>query len=277
MNKLIIFIFIYINTYAYDIQEIRKDFFHNVIEKQILKLKTKKEINDEINKRKQQSILNKQEIARYKKIIFKEIKKENIHSNEYFSIVNLKKQIYTILLYDRNIDKLYLIGSDLISSGNMKKETEVKYGEDHYFDTPIGVYEVKRGWRSDGKYKTTNKIIQSYGSKERFIYYFGNMHQKRYNSFKKRKKINNIKKYKIIDDNLNFAIHSYKNKNYKFGSKQSHGCVRMSDELNVFLDNNLVLHKNFFYNDRWKLKYSKKPHNIKNIEIKGAFLFIIKN
>jgi len=275
MSKILILFILYLNTYAYDIQEIRKDFFHNVIEKQVLQLKTKKEIKKEIKKRKQQSILNQQEINRYKKIIFKEIGKNNIHDNEYFSIVNLEKQIYTILLYDKSKDKFYLIGSDLISSGNMNKETVVKYGEDHYFDTPTGVYEVYKGWRSDGKYKTTDKIIQSYGSKDRFIYYFGNMTQKRYNSFKNKIKINNIKNYNTIDDNLNFAIHSYKNKNYKFGTKQSHGCIRMSDELNTFIDNNLVLHKNFFYNNEWKLKHSKKPNNIKTKELKGAYLIII--
>lgn len=264
--------------YAYNIQEIRKDFFHNVVEKQILKLKTKREINTEIIKRKQQTILNKNEILRYQEIIFKKIKKNNIYSTEYFSIVNLEKQIYTILLYDNKKDKLYLIGSDLISSGNMNKESEVKYGEDHYFDTPVGVFEVKKGWRSNGKYKSINKVIQSYGSKDRFIYYFGNKTQKRYNSFKRRKKVNNIKNYKIIDDTLNFAMHSYRNKkeNYKLGTKASHGCIRMSDELNTFLDNNLVLHKNFFYDNKWKLKYSKKPNNIKNKELKGAFLFIIE-
>ena len=277
MNKIIISLFIFINLNAYNIKEIRKDFFHNVVEKQILKLKTKEEIDNEIKQRKKQSILNKKEILRYKEIIFKEVGKKYLQNDEYFSIVNLEKQIYTVLLYIKEENKFYLIGTDLISSGNMNKETEVKYGEDHYFNTPVGVYEVKKGWRSNGKFKSDNKIIQSYGSKGRFIYYFGNISQERYNSFNRRRKINNVKNYKKINDNLNFAIHSYRNKNqnYKLGSKQSHGCVRMSDELNMFLDDNLVLHKNFFYNNKWKLKYSNKPNNIKNKDLKGSFLIII--
>jgi len=277
MIKIFLFLIICINIYAYDINEIRKDFFYSVVSKQLLQSKDTKELEKRKLKRKRQSLLWEEDIKRYKRLIFSKINKNKIKNDEYFSVVNLKKQIYTILLYVKKEDKLYLIGSDLISSGNKNKEVEVKYGDDHYFDTPTGLYEVKKGWRSKGKYKDINKTVQSFGKKDRFIFYIGKMTKQRYNSFNHGVKIKNQKNYNLINDTLNFAMHSYntKNKNFKFGKKESHGCVRMSDELNQFLDKNLVLHKNFFNNNKWKLKNSKKPKDIKNIRLKGAYILII--
>ena len=277
MYKFFLIFLININIYANIVYDLRKDFFHNVVEKQLLKLDSQKDIKEAIKQRKKQSILSSYDIKRYETIIIENIGKNNLQDNEYFSIVNIKKQIYSILLYLKDEDKFYLIGSDLISSGNKNREVEVKYGEDHYFDTPTGVFEVKKGWRSSGKFKNNKKLIQSYGKKDRFIYYFGKIRQKRYNPFIKGKKIKYKKNYNLIDDTLNFAIHSYTNKSnpYKLGQRASHGCVRMSDELNIFLDNNLVLHKNFFKNNKWYLKKSKKPENIKNLNIKGSYLFIV--
>jgi len=274
--KIVLGLFISINLLASDVKTLRDDFFHNVVEKQLLKIDSQKELQKAIKQRKNQSILSKRDIKRYEDII-KNIGKKNLLNDEFFSIVNLKRQIYSILLYKKDKNRFYLIGSDLISSGNKNREEEVKYGEDHYFDTPIGIYEVKQGWRSTGKFKDKDKTIQSYGKKDRFIYYFGKMTQKRYNSFKKGQKIKSKNDYQIIDDTLNFAIHSYTNKKnkYKLGQKASHGCIRMSDELNIFLDNNLVLHKNFFNKNKWRLKKSTKPTYMKDLNLKGSYLIII--
>jgi hypothetical protein len=49
----------------------------------------------------------------------------------------------------------------------------------------------------------------------------------------------------------------------------------MSDELNIFLDNNLVLHKNFFNKNKWRLKKSTKPTDMKDLNLKGSYLIII--
>jgi len=156
----------------------------------------------------------------------------------------------------------------------MNREEEIKNGEDHYFDTPVGVFNVKDAWRSEGKYKEGTKS-QSYGSKDNFVYYFGKMIVNRLNSFDKRgRKLEYVKDYKLIRDTLNFAIHSH-NSDEKVGVKNSHGCVRLSDELNVFLEQNLVLHKNFFKNEKWNLKYSFKPKKIINQNIKGSYLIIV--
>jgi len=278
LNKIILIIVLSISACSYDINEIRKDFFYNVVIKQLLKNKKQNELKDAVIIREKQTKLTKKDILRYKNIIYKKIGKENIKANEYFSIVNLEKQIYTILLYIKDEEELYLIGSDLISSGNMQREVEIKYGQDHYFDTPTGVYEVKKGWRSTGSYKDVNKTIQSYGSKDRFVYHFGNMIMPRYHSFtSKHNKIKDKKDYIMIKDTLNFAIHSYnlKDGKYSLGYKASHGCVRMSDELNLFLENNLVLFKNMYKQDKWKLSLSYEPKSIKYKELKGSYLIII--
>ena len=280
LNKIILVIVISLNLFAYDIDEIRKDFFYNVILKQLLKNKKQKELKHEVQIRESKTKLSNDDILRYKKIIYNKIGKKNIKVNEYFSIVNLEKQIYSILLYIKNEEKLYLIGSDLISSGNMQREVEIKYGQDHYFDTPIGIYEVTKGWRSTGSYKDENKTIQSYGSKGRFVYHFGNMLMPRYHSFtKQRTKIKDKKDYIMIKDTLNFAIHSYnlKDANYSLGYKASHGCVRMSDELNLFLEDNLVLFKNFYKQNKWKSTLSYEPKSIKYDDLKGSYLIIINN
>ena len=280
MTKIILTLLLSINIFAYDISEIRKDFFYNVVLKQLLKNKQQQELKKAVRIREIQTKLTDNDIQRYKKIIYKKIGKNNIKDNEYFSIVNLQKQIYSILLYIKKEEKLYLIGSDLISSGNMQREVEIKYGQDHYFDTPIGLYEVNKGWRSTGSYKDANKTIQSYGSEGRFVYHFGNMIMPRYHSFTKQKtKIKHKKDYIMIKDTLNFAIHSYnlKDANYSLGYKASHGCVRMSDELNLFLEDNLVLFKKMYNHNKWKLPLSYEPKNIKYKNLRGSYLIIINN
>ena len=278
MIKSLLILILTINLFSNEIDDLRKDFFYNVVLKQLLKNKQQNKLKIAVKVRKIQTTLSIEDIKRYKKIIINSIGKNNISSMEYFSIVNLQKQIFTILLYSKDDDKLYLIGSDLISSGNKNREEEIKYGEDHYFDTPVGVFNVKKGWRSTGSFKDKNKTIQSYGSKGRYVYHFGNMLESRYHSFtKNRSKIKNKKDYIIIKDQLNFAIHSYnlKDPTYKLGYKASHGCVRMSDELNLYLENNLVLLKNFYKNNKWKSHYSKEPNNIKYKKYKGSYLIII--
>jgi len=131
--------------------------------------------------------------------------------------------------------------------------------------------------RSDGKFKKYDNTTQAYGSKGRFIYYFGKMNAKRYDTFDKNtEKIKDLNTSKIIDDTLNFAIHSH-NSNSKLGEKLSHGCVRLSDDLNLFLENNLVLHKNFYKDGKWKLRFSYEPKNVVNKNLSGSHIFILEH
>jgi hypothetical protein len=253
--------------------------YQNVI-KDIKALKNddrNKQVTDDLRSHKQATFITNEYFKEAKKTVFKKLTGKKFSDFEYISLVDLSRQIYIIFLYDKKENKLYKIGVDLISGGTIHRENEVKYGEDHYFGTPEGVYEVKKGWRSAGKFKEDN-VTMPYGSKDMFIYYFGKMKAKRYHTFtKSRKKIQNEKNYILIDDTLNFAIHSH-NSADRLGFPNSHGCVRMSDEMNIYLDKNLVLHKNFFNkNEQWNLKYSKKPKEIHNIKIKGAYLVIVNS
>jgi len=197
-------------------------------------------------------------------------------STQFVSIIDLQNQYFIVAIWD-SIDKQFkYIGRDLISSGNIYREAEIKFGENHYLKTPSGIFESLQGWRSDGKTKDDN-ITLAYGLKDRFIFYFGKQTSIRYNTFDKNKnKIYDKKQWKLIKDNLEFAIHSHSSSR-SFGEPNSHGCVRMSDELNRFLDNNFVLHKNVLNGSKWIDKYSKEPENPNNFHLAGKYLIIFDN
>lgn len=79
--------------------------------------------------------------------------------------MDLSKQLITVTLYDNDTHEIYLIGSDFVSSGDINKESETKAGEDHFLQTPTGIFENLKGWRSDGKYNE-DKSVLAYGQKE---------------------------------------------------------------------------------------------------------------
>jgi lipoprotein-anchoring transpeptidase ErfK/SrfK len=211
---------------------------------------------------------SKLEIATLEKLQNKSLKEK-----EFISIVDLETQLYIVALYEKRLHKLRLIGADLISSGNMEREIEIRKGDDHYFKTPDGIFSIKGGWRSDGKYNSDN-TIQGYGEKGRFIYYLGKQSTLRYNVFDNNgSKIYDKEKWKLLKDDLNFALHSHKSTK-RMGKPYSHGCVRMTNEMNYFLDNTAVLHKNFFKNGKWELKYSKEPESQNYRNYAGEYLVI---
>ncbi len=108
----------------------------------------------------------------------------------------------------------------------------------------------------------------------RYVFYFGKQKSIRYNTFdKNHNKIYDTKKWKLITDKLEFALHSHKS-DKPMGKPYSHGCIRMSDELNRFLDNYLVLHKHMFDGKKWLHKYSKEPNDPKYNELAGEYLII---
>ena len=203
-------------------------------------------------------------------------KKLKLLSSQFVSVVDLDKQLFMVLFWDNSKKKFYLIGSDLISSGNIEREKEVKLGEDHYMKTPSGIFCSQVGWRSDGKYSEDNRTL-GYGSKNRYVFYFGKQKTVRYNTFDKNlKKIDDPSKWSVISDELNFAVHSHKSSK-PMGEPYSHGCIRMTDEFNRFLDDNLILHKNMFQNNKWKAKYTLAPKNMRYKEFAGEYLIVFNN
>lgn len=218
----------------------------------------------------------------YLKTIEEKLKQDldvkKLNNMEFVSAVDLKKQLYTVFLYDKQRDKFYKIGTDLISSGDKNKEGSIHWGDDHYFDTPTGLFKIKTGWRSKGQYKTyKNERYQPYGSKNRFIYYIGKVPSERYNVFDRNKqKIKEKENWNFVQDSLNFAMHSHIS-NAPLGQKYSHGCIRMRDEFNYFLDTNSVLHKPFFKEKKWKLRFTKKPKELKYQEFAGEYIVIFNS
>lgn len=192
---------------------------------------------------------------------------------QFVNVIDLEKQLFILTLWDNSRQKFYYIGKDHISSGNMEREAEIRFGENHYLKTPNGIFKSQIGWRSDGKYKDDNRTL-GYGYKDRFVFYFGKLKSVRYNTFDKNgSKIIDKESWKLITDELEFALHAHKS-SAKLGKPYSHGCVRMSDELNRFLDNNHALHKSMFKDGMWRTNYTKIPKNPQNHNLSGEYLFI---
>jgi hypothetical protein len=128
-----------------------------------------------------------------------------------------------------------------------------------------------------GEVRENSKRIKKtlgYGYKDRFVFYFGKQKSIRFNIFDQNgTKIDDVDQWKKIIDELDFALHSHKSTK-GFGQPHSHGCVRMSDELNRFLDNNMVLHKSMLENSEWKSHYTKPPKNPTNQSLAGQYLII---
>ncbi|MCK5111605.1 MAG: L,D-transpeptidase family protein [Arcobacteraceae bacterium] len=197
----------------------------------------------------------------------------NLGVSQFVSLIDLSKQLYILTLWNNIEKKFYLIGSDLISSGDMQREANIINGDDHYFNTPTGILKVKEGWRSDGKILDDNFTLP-YGKKNRYIFYFGKKNGIRYNTFDNNgNKIEEQKKWNVITDSFEFAMHAHRSTN-PLGMKVSHGCIRMSNDLNLFLDNNLVLHKNIIDGKKWLPKYSQKPKTPQYYELAGEYLII---
>ncbi len=196
-----------------------------------------------------------------------------LDKSQFISTIDLSKQLYILVLWNNVNKSFHFIGTDFISTGDISCEVNVKSGEDHYFETPTGIFKVKSGWRSVGK-KLKDNYTMPYGKKDRYVYYFGKQKGMRYNSFdENKKKIAKKADYDLISDHLEFAMHAHKSYNV-LGSKASHGCIRLSNELNLFLDNNYVLHKNVYIDNKWQQKYIIPPQSSSNSHLSGEYLIV---
>lgn len=215
--------------------------------------------------------------AYWEKVLIKLEKTDiKLAQTQFVSIIDLQNQYFIIALWDNDLEQFNYIGRDLISSGNIQRETEVQRGEPHYLKTPAGIFETQLGWRSDGKTKEDN-ITLGYGEKDRYIFYFGKHDTVRYNTFDTNgNKLSTPEQWKLIKDKLDFALHSHKS-SLPMGIANSHGCVRTTDELNRFLDNNFVLHKKLLNDTKWNHKFAKAPEAPANYDLAGKYLIVFDN
>lgn len=303
MFRLILLILLsdFINATNVDIKKLQEEFNKNVIETSIFRrrfnLYLNKNCGDDFNciqrsiarlktwdtvqndKTLQRMIEQKNELFTIKEDYWQSIKKKladkelNLKQSQFVSIIDLSRQILIISMWDEKNKEFYYIGKDYISSGNMEREAEVKYGDNHYYKTPTGIFKALKGWRSEGEIKDDN-ITMGYGEKGRFVFYFGEQKSVRYNTFDTNKeKINNPEQWKLISGELQFALHAHKSSK-AMGEPNSHGCVRTSDELNRYLDNNLILHKSMLKENRWNHSFVEPPVQSKNYNLAGEYLII---
>lgn len=231
-------------------------------------------IEKKLNERLKQTSMTQQYLSEVRKKIAEVIIKKSIKNSEYITLIDISRQLFIVMLYEEKNNTISFIGSDLISTGNIEKEKEVKYGQDHYFSTPSGIYENSLGWRSSGKLNADG-VTLAYGQQERFVYYYGKYKSERYHTFDAQgNKIYDKAKWKLISGYLNFAMHAYESPQ-KLGIAKSHGCVRMSNELNLFLDRNRVLHQNRLDTHLLQGKYSKNDFKNKLNKYSGKILVIV--
>ena len=292
---------LFANTDTIDIQKLRYEFTKNVIETNIFRTRYKEYLTlkcaddfecfqdyikylkkwDTVQNDqnlwyfyKQKATLFNFDMSYWNKIESKLYSKNlNLNQSQFVSVIDLENQLFIITLWDNASKKFYFIGRDYISTGNIRREAEVKYGENHYLKTPSGTFKTQAGWRSDGK-KSEDNATLGYGYKDRYIFYFGKQKSIRYNTFDKNKnKIYDQEKWQLITDELEFALHAHTSSK-PMGEPYSHGCIRTTDELNRFIDNNLILHKNMIDGEKWLHKYAQEPNKPKHHKLAGEYLIV---
>lgn len=250
----------FLQLFAYDLEEIKKDFYEKVVLKSNIQDRDKKfKLSESYFENAKEYLLIEQDKFTY---------------TQFVSLIDLSKQVLILTVWDECERDFFPIGFDFISSGDIDREIETKTGEDHYIKSPVGLFDIKSGWRSEGKFLEDN-ITRPYGEKGRFVFYFGKQNSVRYNSFDKDgNKITDKKKWKLIKSKLNFAMHAHSGTE-TFGRVQSHGCIRMSEHLNKFLDNNFVFFAHLLNGKEWMHPYEPKPQNPKNHELAGKYVLVI--
>ena len=277
LKSFILFIFLspLLQSSTLDVKQIQNDFYDTVIIKPLYAKYHKKSLVDKaLQKRAKKFRIYNSYWKKAKKHLWKNHKQ--LSSSQFLTLVDLSKQVLIVVLWDKEANNFYPIGFDFISSGNIKREVNVVKGEDHYFKTPSGFFSIKSGWRSDGKIYSDN-FTKPYGKKDSYVFYFGKQKGLRYNTFDKNStKITDPKKWTLITDKLSFAMHAHIS-TAPLGSPQSHGCIRTSENLNVYLDNNLVFFKHLYNGKKWTPPHKKPPTKPKNYKLAGEFMLVVNS
>jgi len=171
-------------------------------------------------------------------------------STQFFAYAdrNPKTQFIVVGLYDATSGRIEILGTDLISSGNIEK------GGD-YFETPTGVFENNLdnfSYRAQG---TPNQEgWRGLGAKDSRVWDFG--YQR------------GLKKYKAGNtmSQLRLLMHSTDpdRGEARLGRTDSKGCVRISQGLNRFLDTYAILDSHYeewakTKPDSWLFRKERKP------------------
>ena len=151
LKSFILFIFLssILQASSFDVKQLQKDFHATVVLKPLYIKYSKKPLVDKaLQKRAKKFRVYNLYWKRAKVLLSKH--KKHLSSSQFLTLVDLSKQVLIVVLWDKEANDFYPIGFDFISSGNIKREKEVTNGDDHYFKTPAGFFNIKSGWRSDG-------------------------------------------------------------------------------------------------------------------------------
>lgn len=182
-------------------------------------------------------------------IFYKMVRQLKIFSNECFIFVdaNPNAQIIFVGIFDFENNKIHRIGIDRVSTGNSKRAG--------YWLTPSGVYENTLrniGWRALGT--KNDKGWRGLGKKGSRVWDFGWQFTKE------------TQNSKISERKIRLVLHAT---DPEFGTKRlgqvdSMGCVRISAEMNYFLDHYGIIDREYEKNKNnkkvsWLLKKNRLP------------------
>jgi len=187
------------------------------------------------------------------------LKKVNVTEDQYFVFVdrNPQKQLIFVLFLDIQNENIIEIGRDLVSTGNPKR------GKD-YFLTPTGIFENSInnfGYRALG---TKNKKgWRGLGKKGARVWDFG---------WQKTEKIINGSKKEFL---IRLLMHATDPQfgEPRLGNINSKGCIRISGQMNEFLDLFGILDKEYEENRNkksiWLLRKDRKT-----VKYPGKYLIV---
>lgn len=178
--------------------------------------------------------------------------------SQYFIVVDssFKKQNLMLAFWDSSAQSFHL-------SSNMAKISSGRTSKVHHYITPTGWLEQipENGtYRAQG---TKNKNgIRGYGAKGMRVWDFG--WQNAYTGWLKNPEVRQIRMQMHATDPTFLE--------QRLGSPASQGCIRLSSEINQFLDNHAIIDKNIENSSMsWSLK-KDRPNKVENA---GSFVLIV--
>lgn len=169
----------------------------------------------------------------------------DINENQYFLYVdrNPERQLIFVCFLDKENKKIIEIGRDKVSTGNPQRKGD-------YFFTPVGVF---RNTVENSSYRALGtKNEQGWrglGEKGSRVWNFG--WQRSY------KIVNNAKVF--IDIRLLLHATDPDFGEQRLGEQDSKGCIRISGNLNKFLDHFGIIDRDYEKHNHWLLKKDREP------------------
>jgi len=178
-----------------------------------------------------------------------------INESQYFLYADRhpKRQLIFVCFFDHENKEIVEIGRDKISTGNPQRKGD-------YFFTPTGIFKNTIENSSYRALGTKNEQgWRGLGEKGSRVWDFG--WQRSY------KIVNNVKMY--IDIRLLLHATDPDLGEQRLGGQDSKGCIRISGNLNKFLDYFGIIDKDYEKRQHWSLKKDRQP-----VSYQGEYLLV---